>query len=97
MKVTKDIQSLSDFKRNTSKLVKQVRETKRPVVLTVNGAAAVVVQDAESYDDLVARCERAEGAAILRERLDYVRKGGKLLAAEEVFSTISKRYGIKFD
>ncbi len=44
--LSKDIHSLSDFKRNTSELVEQMEETgRRPVVQTVNGKAKLVVQN----------------------------------------------------
>jgi len=97
MKITRDIQSLSDFKQNTSKLIRQIRETKRPIVLTVNGKAAVVVQDAESYEEMVEGRERAERVAILKHRIGHVRKGGELVDADEVFDKIAKKYGISFD
>ena len=97
MKITRDIQSLSDFKQNTSKLIRQVRDTKQPIILTVNGKAAVVIQDAESYEALVEVQDRADAVAVLKERLEYVRKGGKLLAADDVFESISRKYGISFD
>lgn len=97
MRVTRDIQSLSDFKQNASRYIKQVRETGEPMVLTVNGKAAVVVQDAESYQAMVDARERAETVAILRKRMAYVRQGGKLIPAKEAFETISKKLGITFD
>ena len=90
----RDIHSLSDFKQNASKFVKQVQETKEPLVLTVNGKPAVVVQDAESYQQLL---DSQENAAILRKRLEHVRSGGKLIPAEEVFAELSKKYGVKFE
>ena len=52
MKLTRDIQSLSTFKRDTAKVVRQLKKTGQPVVLTVNGKAELVVQDAESYQKL---------------------------------------------
>ena len=51
--IIRDIDSLSNFKRNTSKFVKQMRKSGTPVILTVNGKAKVVVQDAESYQSLL--------------------------------------------
>ena len=42
--LSRDIHSLTDFKRNTSDYVKQMKKTKSPVVLTVNGKAELVVQ-----------------------------------------------------
>jgi hypothetical protein len=49
MKLVSDIQSLSTFQCDTTRLVKQMKKTKEPVGLTINGEAALVVQDAESY------------------------------------------------
>jgi len=44
-----DIRSLSDFKRNTTELLDRIRKTGHPLVLTINGRAEVVVQDAEGH------------------------------------------------
>ena len=40
-----DIHSLTDFQRNVKDHLKHLKETGRPEILTVNGKAAVVVQD----------------------------------------------------
>lgn len=49
-----DIQPLSTFKRNTSELITQMRNTGHPIiVLTINGKAELVVQDAASYQQLL--------------------------------------------
>lgn len=45
----RDIYSLTDFQRNTRRHIERLRRTGRPAVLTVNGAAELVVQDAEAY------------------------------------------------
>ena len=50
-----DIHSLTDFKRNASNYVERIRETKAPMVLTINGEAAVIVQDALSFQHLLDR------------------------------------------
>lgn len=65
--IAKDIQSLSHFKRHTSQVMKQMRKSGHPVVLTVNGKAEVVVQDAAAYQRLLALAERAEMMEFLRE------------------------------
>ena len=51
--LTKDIRSLTEFKRNTTELVDNLKRTKHPLVLTVNGKAELVVQDAQSYLSLI--------------------------------------------
>jgi len=45
--IANDIRSLSDFKRNTSELLDRLKKTGNPLVLTINGKAEIVVQDAE--------------------------------------------------
>jgi prevent-host-death family protein len=55
-----NIHSLTDFKRNASNYVDQVRDTRSPLVLTVNGKAAVVVQDAIAFQDLLNRFQAME-------------------------------------
>jgi prevent-host-death family protein len=58
--IANDIRSLSDFKRQTSQFMAKLRKDGSPVVLTVNGRAKIVVQDAESYQRLLERAENAE-------------------------------------
>ena len=60
-RIDSDIHSLTHFKRNTAELVAELARTGRPVVLTVNGKAAVVVQDAGSYQRLLDRVEAIDG------------------------------------
>ena len=77
--------SLSTFKRDSNKVMRQMKKTKEPVVLTVNGKAAVVIQDAESYQKLLELKERSEVVEILRQRLaSSSRKKGR--SAEDFFN-----------
>ncbi len=96
MNLTRDIHTLSEFKQNASKLVKQIRETKQPLVLTVNGKPAAVLQDPESFQRMSGDVEYRQTVKILKERLEYVRNGGELIPAEEVFDRLSKKLGISF-
>ena len=97
MNVVRDIQSLSVFKRDASKIIKQIKMTKEPVVLTVNGKAEVVVQDAESYQKLIEAKERAETVAILRERLRSLDEGAECQPMEEVFAELAKENGFELE
>ncbi|MGB7209818.1 MAG: type II toxin-antitoxin system Phd/YefM family antitoxin [Pyrinomonadaceae bacterium] len=49
MKFSRDIQSLSVFKRDSAKFLRQLKETGEPIVLTVNGKAAMVLFDPDEY------------------------------------------------
>ena len=54
--ITSDIQSLTTFRRRSGDFMKQLKKSKRPVVLTVKGKAAAIVQDAEAYQRLARHC-----------------------------------------
>jgi prevent-host-death family protein len=85
MKLSRDIMSLSTFKRDSNKVMRQMKKTKEPVVLTINGKAAVVVQDAEGYQSLLDLKERFETTEVLRQRLaSHIRKKGR--KADEFFT-----------
>ena len=58
--LSQDIQPLSIFKRNTNELIAQMRNTGHPIVLTINGKAELVVQDAASYQQLLNTIEELE-------------------------------------
>ena len=46
--ITKDIQSLTTFRRRSGDSMKQLKKAKRAVVLTVKGKAAAIVQDEDA-------------------------------------------------
>jgi prevent-host-death family protein len=74
MKLTRDIKSLSTFKRDTAKIVRQLKKTGQPVVLTVNGKAELVVQHAESYQKLLETQDRMEAIAGIRRGLESMKR-----------------------
>src|SRR6266853_6967240 len=47
--IKKEIQAMTTFRRNPGKFMKHLKKTKKPLVLTINGKAEAVVQDAEAY------------------------------------------------
>jgi prevent-host-death family protein len=71
----KEIYSLSGFQRNAKSHLERMKETKTPVVLTVNGKAELVVQDAASYQELLERIERAETGASVRQAMEEFDRG----------------------
>jgi prevent-host-death family protein len=68
--LSRDIQSLSTFKRNTTEMINQMKETGNPVILTVNGKAELVVQDVESYQNLLDTIERLETVLGIKKGLE---------------------------
>ena len=53
-----DIGSLTDFARNTKAHLRRLKRTGRPELLTVNGKAEVVVQNASAYQQLLEELEK---------------------------------------
>ena len=85
-----DIRSLSDFKRKTSELLDRLKKTGHPLVLTINGRAELVVQDADAYQQLLDRVETSE--ALQRGFVDV--KAGRTKPAREVLRRLRRKHGI---
>jgi prevent-host-death family protein len=92
--ITSDIQSLTTFRRSSGDFMKRLRKTKRPVVLTVNGKAAAVVQDAEAYQRLLDIAASADANEGIRQGLEDVAKGRTRLA-REFFDEFEAEHGIR--
>jgi prevent-host-death family protein len=93
MKLSRDIQSLSVFKRDSAKFMRQLKKTKEPIVLTVNGKASIVVQDAESYEELLHAKEKMDALHGIQKGLADLR-AGRTTPSDEFFEDFFSRYNI---
>jgi len=91
--ITKDIQSVTTFRRNPGEFMKQLKKNKRPVLLTVKGKPEAVLQDAASYQRLLDIVARADVHEAIRQGLDDVAHG-RTRPAREVFDELRLRHGI---
>ena len=73
--ISRDVDSLSEFKRNTAEFIKRLEETGAPVLLTVNGKPRLVVQDAASYQRIRELLDQAETIEAIRQGLEDVARG----------------------
>lgn len=87
-----EIDSLSNFKRNTSEFVEQLKSTGKPIILTINGKAELVVQDAGSYQRLLEITEKLETIEVLKPAIAEM-KAGKGESAEKVFAELLQTVG----
>ena len=69
MFAAQDIRSLTDFQRNTKAHLKRLKSTGRPAVLTVNGRAELIVQNAAAFEDMV------DAIRGIQRGLDEMKKG----------------------
>ncbi len=91
---TTAIKPLSDFLRNSKAHIAELKQTQEAEVLTVNGSAAVVVQNPEAYEQMKALAEQAIQDARLQSALAYFRKGGEGIEKEKVFAQLDKKYTV---
>jgi len=91
MDITKNILSLTDFKRRSATLLKQLRKSREPMVLTVNGRAELVVQTAEDYQRLVDEMEKMRAIEGIRRGLESMR-AGRGRPAEDVFDDMERKH-----
>jgi prevent-host-death family protein len=94
LNITKDIQSLTTFRRRSGEFLKQLKKTKRPVVLTVKGKAAAIVQDAEAYQRLLDIAAKADAEEGIRQGLEDIREG-RVRSAREFFDEFETPHGIR--
>jgi PHD/YefM family antitoxin component YafN of YafNO toxin-antitoxin module len=91
--LTKDIQSLTTFRRRSGDFMKQLKKSKRPVVLTVKGKAEAIVQDVGAYQRLLDIAARGDAREGIRQGLAQSRQGqGR--DAEEFFAEFEAAHGI---
>jgi prevent-host-death family protein len=84
--VTQDIHSLTTFKRNSSDLMRRMKKTGRPLVLTINGKAEAVLLDTAAYQEVA---DHLDAVASIRRGLAQARKGeGRL--AEDVLDELER-------
>lgn len=92
--ISKDIQSLTAFRRKSAAFMKRLKKTRRPVVLTVNGKAEAVVQDAESYQRLLDIAAQSDVFEAIRQSLDDAAHG-RVRPARQVFEGFRRKHGIR--
>ncbi|HST60334.1 MAG TPA: type II toxin-antitoxin system Phd/YefM family antitoxin [Longimicrobium sp.] len=87
------IHSLTGFRRNARAHIRRLRETGEPAVITLDGKAEIVMQDAAAYQALLDRLDRAESIVGINRGLVSMRRGeGR--PAEEVFEALRTKLGI---
>ncbi|MFP7572412.1 type II toxin-antitoxin system Phd/YefM family antitoxin [Palleronia sediminis] len=75
MDIIKDISPLTEFKRNSARMIARIKESGRPQILTVNGKPSVVVMDASAWQDMQDQLDHAETVAGIRKGLSQARAG----------------------
>jgi prevent-host-death family protein len=86
----RDIRPLTDFQRNAKATIARLKKSKRPVVLTVNGRASVVVLDAKEFARMESLAFEAEEQRRLETSIDQAARG-RAIPAERVFAELRRK------
>jgi antitoxin YefM len=70
LRLDEDIKPLSEFRANAVALVEQVRETRRPLVLTQRGHSTAVVLGVSEYERLLDQVEMTRDVHQAEHQLD---------------------------
>ena len=87
------IHPVSDFSRKPAEHIKRLKKTGLPEILTVNGKAELVIQDAKAYEEMIDLLDTLEKIAQATKSHD----DGKGIPADEFFNKFEKKYGLKRD
>ena len=91
--MTPEKYTLTDFLRSHKAHVTRLKETHAPEVLTVNGKAEIVIQDAQSYQRMIDRLHHMETVAAIQEGMASAERG-ELKPAAQVLDEMRARYGL---
>ena len=90
--ITESIETLTNFKRDSTKYLARLRTSGEPLVLTVNGRAAVVLRDAESYQRFMEEFDRLQELALQRGLEDVT--AGRTRPMREALDELAQKHGI---
>lgn len=80
MNILTDIKPVTYLKSKAADLLKQINETRRPVIITQNGEPKAVLQDPKSYENM----RKAIGILKLISQSEEEIKDGKSKSQEDV-------------
>jgi len=83
-----DIKPLTEFRANAANLVKQVRESKRPLILTQNGKSTAVLVDVAEYQSIIDKLELLQDIQVAEQQIIE----GKYLSDSQVEKRLTARY-----
>ncbi len=87
MKYNQDIRPVTYLKTNSADLIKEVQKNKRPIFVTQNGEAKIVLQDLEEY-------QRQKDTLLMLKMIalgEREIRSGDVVEQDKLFSKIQKK------
>lgn len=85
--------SLNEFQEEAPAILNQFKTDKSPIMLTVDGKITAVIQDAESYQQLLNKIELLESLAGIRKSLEEFEQG-KGIPLNQAFAQFQEKYDL---
>jgi prevent-host-death family protein len=89
LKVDEDIRPMSEFRTGMAAYLKQVRDTKRPLIITQHGKGVAVLLDAGEYEAMQERIELLQDIQTSISQLE----GGQGIEHGDAKASVLKRIG----
>ncbi len=83
-----DIKPLSEFRANAASFLKQVKETKRPLILTQHGKSSAVLVDVAEYQAIIEKLDLLQEVQVAERQIAE----GKYLTNDQVKERLMARY-----
>lgn len=87
VRVDEDIRPLSEFRAGVATFIKQIHETRRPMVLTQRGRGVAVLVDVQEYERMQERLELLEEVYKAEEQI----VNGEGISHEDAKSRVMSR------
>jgi len=89
LKIDQDIKPLSEIRIGIANYIKQVRDTKRPVIITQHGKGVAVLLDASEYENMQDKIELLTDVQVSLTQL----ANGQGITHEDAKGKILKKIG----
>jgi len=84
--ISKDIEPLSEFRKQSADFIKRLKQEKRSIILTQHGKSAAVLMDVSEYERLTRRMEMLEDLLEAKQQSEQ----GKTWSMDEAKERIEK-------
>ena len=88
-----DTQPLAALRENPAELLHQLKTTRRPITLTVDGQPAAILQDPAAYQRLLELAAEADEDQAIQRGLEDMH-AGRTRPLDEVFDEMRVKYAI---
>ncbi len=88
-----EVHTLASFNEQPADMIRQLKATRRPITLTVDGHPEVVVQEAAAYQRLLDLAAFAEEEQAIQQGLEDM-EAGRVQPLDEVFDELRVKHGI---